>query len=220
MTEPIGNSSAQLLSAVVYGIRCPRVSMWSLGRMEWLALELVTEARQVLLGRMSNEDDALWSVLEQKLQRPRSVVDLSIAFAPHKMRLLGDELEASAPGAGERTDVLLLAWPMDAEEPSVLGWAYHTTNVPPGTASMCRGQAYPETRVLWRHCAPLPDLMKLAACSLAQRLGLPHPASVDSLFDAAMWSTGVMSQGAVPVGVPEEGHDSGDDSDSDSDSEY
>ena len=216
MTEPIGNGSAQLFSAVVYGIGCRHVSMWSLGRMEWLALELVAEARQVLLGRMGNEDDALWSVLEQKLQRPRSVVDLSIAFAPHKMRMLGDELEASAPGAGERADVLLLAWPMDAEEPSVLGWAYHTTNVPPGTASMRRGQAYPESRVLWRHCAPLPDLIKLAACSLAERLGLPPPASVDSLLDAGVWSTGVMSQGAVPVGVPDEGHDSGEDFDSDS----
>ena len=116
MTEPIGNSSAQLFSAVVYGIGCPRVSMWSLGRMEWLAVELVAEARQVLLGRMGNEDDALWSVLEQKFQRPRSVVDLSIAFAPHKMRMLGDELEASAPGAGEQADVLLLAWPMDHVE--------------------------------------------------------------------------------------------------------
>ena len=75
---------------------------------------------------------------------------------------------------------------------------------------MRRGQAYPESRVLWRHCAPLPDLMKLAACSLAQRLGLPRPASVDSLLDAAVWRTG----------VPDEGHNSGDDAAySDSDSE-
>ena len=101
----------------------------------------------------------------------------------------------------------------------MLGSAYHTTNAPPGTASKRRGQAYPESRVLWRHCAPLPDLIRLAACSLAERLGLPLPASVDSLLDTAVWSTGVMSQVAVPVGVPEQGHDSSDDSDSDSDSE-
>ena len=79
---------------------------------------------------------------------------------------------------------------------------------------MRRGQVYPESRVLWRHCAPLPDLMKLAACSLAKRLGLPSPASVDSLLDAAEWRTA----------VPDKGHNSGDDavysdSDSDSDSE-
>ena len=217
MTEPNVNKNAQLFSAVVYGIDSE--SMWSLGRMEWLALELVTEARQVLLDRMGNENDALWSVLEQTLQKSRSAIDLSIAFAPHKMRLLGDELEASAPGAGERSDVLLLAWPQNAHEPSVLGFAYHTTNVVRGTASRRRGQAYPESRVLWRRCAPLPNLMKLAACSLAQRLELPCPAPVDSLLDAAVWSTGFSHQGAVSVNVPQEDHDSGDDTDSDTESE-
>jgi len=214
MTEPIVNKSAQLFSAVVYGIGKRKSSMFSLGRMEWLALELVAEARQVLLNRMGNKNDTLWSDLEKTLDKPRKDIDLSIAFAPHKMRLLGDELEASAPGAGQRADVLLLAWPWNVAEPSVLGWAYHTTNVPTGTASMHREQVYPESRVLWRHCAPLPDLMKLAACSLAKRLGLPSPASVDSLLDAAEWRTA----------VPDKGHNSGDDavysdSDSDSDSE-
>ena len=143
----------------------------------------------------------------------RQVVNLSIAFAPHKMRMLGDDLEASAPGAGERADVLLLASSFDAEEPSVLGWAYHTTNVPPGTASMRRGQAYPESRILWRHCVPLPDLTKAAARSLARRLGLPCPTSVGSLRNPAVWRTGVMPHRALPVSVPEEGHKSDDDSD-------
>ena len=69
--------------------------------MEWLALELVAEARQVLLGRRGTDDDALWSVLDQEFQRRWAVVDLSVAFAPHKIRLSGDELEASAPGVGE-----------------------------------------------------------------------------------------------------------------------
>ena len=116
-------------------------------------------------------------------------------------------------------DVLLLAWPIDADEPSVLGWAYHTTNVCPGTASKRRGQAYPQRRVLWRHCAPLPDLVRLAANSLAERLGLLVPACVDSLLDTAVWRTGVISQVAVPLSVPEQGHDDSDDSDSDSDPE-
>ena len=215
MTEPIVNKSAQLFSAVVYGIGKRTSSMFSLGRMEWLALELVAEARQVLLDPEGDENDALWSVLEETLEKSRRDIDIdiSIAFAPHKMRLLGDELEASAPGAGQRADVLLLAWPWDEAEPSVLGWAYHTTNVPTGTASMRHGQVYPESRVLWRQCAPLPDLMKLAACSLAKRLELPSPASVDSLHDAAEWRTD----------VPDKSHNSDDnavysDSDSYSDS--
>ena len=82
MTDPVGHGSAQLLSAVVYGIGRSRTSMWSLGRMEWLALELVAEARNLLLGRLGNEADELWSVPEKKLQWSRNGVDLSIAFFP------------------------------------------------------------------------------------------------------------------------------------------
>ena len=219
MCEPIVNGGAQLLSAVVHGIGRSPVSMWTLGRMEWLALELVTEARQVLWDRMGNTDDALWKAIDEKLKRPREKVELSIGFAPHKMRLSGDELEASAPGAGERADVLLLAWPDDSELPSVLASAYHTTNVPPGTASKSRGQAYPETRILWRQNVPLPELLRLAACSLTERLGLPHPAPVAGLLDMAVWSSSVLQQAAVPDGVRQQGHDLSDTSDSESDSE-
>ena len=43
MTKPSGNGSAQLLSAVVYGLGSRRASMWSLGRMAWLALEAVSK---------------------------------------------------------------------------------------------------------------------------------------------------------------------------------
>ena len=110
-------------------------------------------------------------------------------------------------------DVLLLAWPIDADERSVLGWAYHITNVCPGTASKRRGQSYPQRRVLWRHCAPLPDLVRLAANSLAERLGLPVPGCVDSLLDTAVWRTGVKSQAVVSLSVSEQGHDDSDGSD-------
>merc|ERR1712186_141935 len=124
------------------------------------------------------------------------------------MRLLGDELEVSAPGAGERADVMILAWPWDAELPTVVGWAYHTTTVVPGTASMSRGQPYTESRVLWRQCVPLPDLMRLAARSLAERLQLPSPASVDTLEEAAAWSAGFLSQGTISGSATSEGHGS------------
>ena len=82
-TEPIGNGSAQLFSALVYGIGCQRVPcMWTLGRMEWLALELVVEASLVLLGGMNDGDDAFWRVIEQKLQRQRSDIDLKYCLCP------------------------------------------------------------------------------------------------------------------------------------------
>ena len=49
MTEPIGSDNTQLFSAVVRGIGCKHVTMFALGRMEWLAMQLVDEARQVLV---------------------------------------------------------------------------------------------------------------------------------------------------------------------------
>ena len=61
--------------------------------------------------------------------------------------------------------------------------------------------------------------IRLAANTLAERLGLPLPGCVDSLLDTAVWRTGVISQVAVPLSVPEQGHDDRDDSDSDSDPE-
>ena len=113
------------------------------------------------------------------------------------------------------TDVLLLAWPAAAEFPSVLVSAYHTTNVPRGTASLNPGQEYPETRILWRQNVPLPNLLRLAACSLSERLGLPQPAPVAGLLDMAVWSSSVLPQAAVPDGVRQQGHDDTSDSESD-----
>ena len=96
----------------------------------------------------------------------------------------------------------------------MLGWAYHTTNVLPGTSSNRREQAYPESRVLWRHCIPLPRLVEHAARSLAARLDMPLPASVDSLDDPEAWRTCVTFEDADPVGIPAQGQASGDDSES------
>ena len=135
-----------------------------------------------------------WSILEHELDRERSVIEISIAFAPHKMRLLGEEFEASAPGAGQRTDILLLACPTGADKPTIIGWAYHTTNVFQNTASMKYGQVYPETRRLWRQCIQMPELMKMAASSLVNRLKLPSPESVDRPYFATKWKTNVFQQ--------------------------
>ena len=110
MTRPIVNGSAYLFSAVVYN-SWRRPSMWSAGRMEWLALELVIQALRVLQGPKSTENDTLWTTIEGKLGTNRARISLSYVIAPHKMRLSGDELEASAPGAGERSHVCILHVP-------------------------------------------------------------------------------------------------------------
>ena len=177
--------------------------------MEWLALELIIQARLVLQGPKSKDNDDAWTTIEKKLGCHRGSIRLSFAIAPHKMRLSGDELESSAPGAGERSDIWLLAWPTGSDEPTALGSAYHTTNVFPGTASMNERQSYPESRILWRPCMELPGLMDAAARALARELNLPCPASVSYLLEsaewrrAANWSTGVLSlqddRGDVPA---------------------
>ena len=55
--------------------------------------------------------------------------------------------------------------------------------------------------------------IRLAANTLAERLGLPLPGCVDSLLDTAAWRTGVRSQTAVSLSVSEQGHDDSDGSD-------
>ena len=191
--NPVNNESDQLVSAVVYGLSSERRGLWALGRMEWLAFELVIEARQVLLDRIDNEDCTLWTLLDDKFKCPRASIDLSVAFAPHKMRLTGEELETAAPGGNGRADVLLLAWPTDAAVPTVLGWVYHTTNVSPGTASHRPQQAYPESRLLWRHVLPLQILVALAADSLIIRLNLAWPEDRDTLNDPETWRRSITS---------------------------
>ena len=113
--------------------------------------------------------DKRWAAIAEELETSVSTVQLGIGFAPHKMRLTGDDLEASARGAGERVDVLLLAWTGTAESPRVIAEAYHTTNVPPATASMKRDQPYPESRILWRSTLLPHEFVEQVAKNLLQR---------------------------------------------------
>ena len=190
---PVSNDNNQLFSAVVYGLSSQRRSHWALGRMEWLAFELVIEARRVLLDRIDDKSCPLWTQLDNKFMCPRTSIDLSVAFAPHKMRLTGEELETAAAGGGGRADILLLAWPKDAAVPAVLGSVYHTTNVSLGTASHRDQQAYPESRLLWRHVLPLQYLGTLAADSLILRLKLAWPEHRDKLNDPETWRRRITS---------------------------
>ena len=134
------------------------------------------------------------------------------------MRLTGEELETAAPGANGRADVLLLAWPTNAAVPAVLGWVYHTTNVSPGTASHRPEQAYPESRLLWRHCLPLQLLVADAAGSLANRLNMTLPESRNTLDDPVTWKTCV-TYDTNSLDMTSESQTSSDESESTSSSE-
>ena len=91
------------------------------------------------------------------------------------------------------------------------------TNVPPGTSSNRSEQAYPESRVLWRHCTPLPHLVDHAARSLALRLDMPLSASIDSLDNPEVWRTPLLSASVDSLDNPEV---SDDESESVYDAEY
>ena len=142
LTCPITTDhNTEVFSAVVHGNH--------LGRMEWLSFDLIAEACKVLEQNIEKLECSYWTTLTAKFTLlRRTSLSFKIGIAPHKMRLTGDELEASAPGAGKRADFLLLAYKTDEEHPYVLGYAYHTTNVVPETSSGDTEQAYPETRVL------------------------------------------------------------------------
>ena len=189
--------------------------------MEWLAFQLVVEARCVLLKQKSKTDDTLWENIEKKCRTCRAEIDIGIAIAPHKMRLTGDVLESSAPGAGERSDVWLLAYPRHASGPTALGSAYHTTNVYAGTASHREEQSYPESRILWRDYVSLPKLMDQAAHSLALVFDLPSPDSVEEVLEseawqeAKDWSEKTLSPEAALIAQPEERDATDTDNDSD-----
>ena len=200
-----------------------RSSMWVPGRFEWLSFELVAEARDLLQNSKYNLHDPYWKVLMERLKAPnRDSVQFSIAIAPHKMRLTGDELEASAPGAGQRADILLLAYAGMDPNPSVLGFAYHTTNVVPGTASNQKTQAYPESRILWRFLVPgLRGRMEKAASSLAKQLQLPLPRDekIGDILDEDVWVKKVTNPAADSMNDIEETSDSSESSDDSDDSE-
>ena len=191
--------------------------------MEWLACQIVVEARRVLLERKSKEGDTLRKTIELKCGTSPAEIDVGIAIAPHKMRLSGDVLESSAPGAGERSDVWLLAYPRHASHATALGSAYHTTNVFAGTASLRDGQSYPESRILWRPYVALANLMEQAACNLARVFDLPSPESVDKVLlseawiEAKAWSNRILSPKDEPVTEPAEQDATGTENDSDTD---
>ena len=137
-----------IFSAALFGFESPRATMWTLGRMELLALQLVNEVRTTLDTRKDDEDNATRKLIENYMGALKTDVSLDIMIAPHKMLVTNDALESSAPGSGGRSDVFLIAWERKLAKGTCLMQCYHTTNSVPNTATRKRDQVYPETRLL------------------------------------------------------------------------
>jgi hypothetical protein len=170
------SSSAFLFSVLVSGIGGTgedRTSMWAMGRLEWLALELMFDAKHLL---DSTPDDpeirGLWDILERTIGCNRPNIEVDIIWTPHKLEFNGEDMESTAAGANDRADILLVARQRETIRFSIIAVVYHTTNVSENTASMRSGQAYPETRLLWRDRMDTGNLPNLAMRRLVMKHGI------------------------------------------------
>ena len=111
------------------------------------------------------------------------VVQLYIAWAPHKMQFDGFDMSSSAPGSNHRADFMLARSVGQPKKLIRICRVYHTTNVPKETTSGDEGIVVPESRLLAQCDFPLHDTVDQAvyqaATSLRERRGLqirPLPA--------------------------------------------
>ena len=146
-TTPIRETATSLLfSVLVTGLDKSPTPMWALGRIEWLALEMMYEIKHCI----SQEDNTshIWRAISDLTRCQPADMMLDIMWSPHKMRMVGDALESSKPGSNGRADFYLLALSPSHEKPTVIARVYHTTNVVRHTASDKSSQRYPESRLL------------------------------------------------------------------------
>ena len=127
-------------------------------------------AKHLLENSDSPDLEELWHTLELELHCRRHHIQFDIMWSPHKLEFNGENMESTAAGSNNRSDVMLLARPRGAARATIIALVYHTTNVAENTASMRSGQAYPETRLLWRDRIDTGELPNLAMQRLAENV--------------------------------------------------
>ena len=171
-------------SACILGLQKPQPSMWSMGRMELLAMQVVFAMQEMLEAHKWDTSSEWWSSIENIAKAHRDRIVLAMVVAPHKMRMVNEEFESAAAGSSDRSDFILVAWKICHPHAHALAAAYHTTNVVPNTATMAPYQVYPESRILVRVHAPVGDAVRSAVATLAAQLatarGAPHAASFEN----------------------------------------
>ncbi len=147
-------ASIKSFSAIVHGLGHP---LWkdceaALGRMEFLALQVVVRLRSALL---DNDKAATeWRSIEQDLQCHRDSCTLHVVRAPRNMvyDTSPREMRSSTHGHNARADVLLAVCGL-AKTSVELCTVHHTTNAPESTWSRRTSAIIPESRLLAR-CNP------------------------------------------------------------------
>ena len=81
-----------VFTAAVEGLGSQHWSEYGMGRMEWLALEVVTNARKILEESRDGVHATEWCALEDLLRCKRDCITLDILWAPHKIGFDGQDM--------------------------------------------------------------------------------------------------------------------------------
>ena len=81
----------------------------------------------------------MWNILEGILGCNRLSIEVDVIWTPHKLEFNGEDMESTAAGANDRSDIMLVARQRETLRFSIIALVYHTTNVSENTASMRSG---------------------------------------------------------------------------------
>ena len=99
-------------------------------------------------------------------------------WSPHKLKFNGEDVESTVPSFNNRSDVMLLAWPRQDAQPTVIATVYHTIHAAENTVSMSPRQIYPDSRLIWRDCIATGVLPNLAMQLLARAFNVPEEITI------------------------------------------
>ena len=170
-------STAVMVSVLVSGIGRSGTCMWASERLDWLSLELMVHAQHILESNGSQVIQNIWSNLELLLKCKRWDIQLDIMWSPHKVDFSGKNIELTVPDLN-RSDVMLLAWPRQDVEPTVIASVYYSIPVSDTTGSENLRQIYLHSRLIWRDCILAGVLPNLAVQLLARAFNAPEDITI------------------------------------------
>ena len=123
--------------------------------MEWLAYESMVDLKQTLKGK----NLSLWSQFPQMQIRAGDRVQIDIGLGFHKLVYDGLKMQSKVAGANDRADFCLVCRKANSESGQTLCTVYHTTHFAANTHSTRSHAIIFESRLLFRGCLILCDIM-------------------------------------------------------------
>jgi len=154
--KPVNDDpSLRIYSALVYGLGRAKWCESAMGRMEWLAFESIMALKK----QLNDKDRTFWTQFLQLQLRADDRVEFDIGFGPHKMEYDGLEMQSTMAGANDRADFFLICRNSNSGIGRILCTVYHTTNFSENTLSKRSDIFIFESRLLFRGCPMLCDMM-------------------------------------------------------------